>query len=84
MNCQILFVGKVDLAQRALKAGDIIRLKENCRYTVCGIYLGEHSSRSDLGDGVSEGYCIYNVLTFDDGTTHQYFDWEYESNLTEE
>lgn len=81
MNFLILFAEKADLDQVAPKIGDILKFKAD-GVIVYGIYLDHRFSRSDMGDGITNGYTIYSIIAFDSGVPNEYYDWEYESNLT--
>lgn len=82
MNFLILFVAKAALAAQEPKAGDILRFKAD-DITIYCIYLEQYTKQRDYGEGhCSDFYTIYKVIPFNSGYPSEYFDWEFQENLT--
>jgi hypothetical protein len=74
----------VGLDQQAFKIGDILRFKADGTI-VYGIYLNHYFRTTEYGDGhCGDGYNVFNVIAFDTGNPNEYYDWEYEDNLTKQ
>lgn len=71
------------LDRQEFRIGDILRFNAHGTTIVYGIYLSHHFCKTEYGDGhCSDGYTIFNVIAFDSGNPNEYYDWEYEENLT--
>jgi hypothetical protein len=76
----------VDSEAQAFKIGDILRFKRTSDgIIVYGIYLNHHFKVTEYGDGhCGDGYMIFSVIAFDTGSPNEFYDWEYEENLTKQ
>lgn len=82
MSFLILFVAKAALVAQDLKTGDILRFLADGIVVYC-VYIEQYSKQRSYGDGHCEDfYTVYKVLPFNSNYPTEYYDWEFQENLT--
>jgi hypothetical protein len=77
----------VDLAQRDIKIGDLLKFQvfpDN--KIVYGVYLSHHYDFRNHGEDQCQDeddmYAVFHVIPFGTDRTNNFYDWEYIENLT--